>query len=135
MILAIRFGIDAPLVSRARQDCFKFLLSVKDGRIFNCFFSADKNRQMQCEYASLPDSALYADEPAVRRHDVFDQTQPQSVATNLRRGYFFATIERLEDAFLLGRRDAQPAIRDSDLNLFADWRLYRFRAQPDPATV
>src|SRR5262245_28584469 len=94
-----------------------------------------RNWEMQNEHASLPGVALDADAPAVRRDDVFDQAQPQSVATNLRRSYFFATIERLEDAFLLGRRDAKPAIRDPDLSLFAIDRLYRLGAQSDPAAV
>src|SRR5215475_1434524 len=89
---------------------------------------------MQSEYASLPDLALDAHTSAVGRDDVFDQAQPQSVAMNLRRLRFFATIERLEDALLLGRRDARSAIRDLDLNLFAVGRLYRFGAQSDPAT-
>src|SRR5262249_16654120 len=70
----------------------------------------------------------------VGRNDVFDQTQPQSVAVNLRRLRFFATIERLEDARLFGWRYTQSAIRDLDLDLFAVSRLYRFGAQSDPAT-
>src|SRR5262245_35386209 len=90
---------------------------------------------MQNEDASLPDFALDAHAPAVRRDDVFNQTESQSVAANLRRLRLFAAIERLEDALLLGRRDAQPAIRDPDLNLFAVDRLYKLSAQPDPATV
>src|SRR6266545_4897561 len=107
--------------------------------VFCCGLSrglrGSQNRQMQYEHASLPDVALDAHAPAVRRDDVFDQAQPQSVATNLRRSYFFATIERLEDALLLGRRDAQPAIRDPDLKLFAGGCLYRLGDQSDPATV
>src|SRR5262245_60213847 len=90
---------------------------------------------MQNEDASLPDFALDAHAPAVRRDDVFNQTESQSVAANLRRLRLFAAIERLEDALLLGRRDAQPAIRDPDLNLFAVDRLYKLSAQPDPAAV
>jgi Phage integrase family len=88
--------------------------------------------KMQNEYASLPDFALDAYAPAVRRDDVFDQAQPQSVAANLRRLRFFAAVERLKDALLLGWRDAKSAIRDSDLNLFAVGCLYQFGAQPDP---
>jgi hypothetical protein len=64
---------------------------------------------MQNEYASLPDFALDAHAPAVRRDDLFDQTQPQSVSANLSRLRLFAAIERLEDALLLGRRDAKSA--------------------------
>src|SRR5215470_20180155 len=88
---------------------------------------------MQNEHASLPDFALDAHAPAVRRENVFNQTQSQSVAANLRRLRLFAAIERLKDALLLGRRDAQPAIRNSDLNLFAGGRPYQFGAQPDPS--
>src|SRR4030095_2417373 len=98
-------------------------------------FRNSRNRQMQNEHASSPDFAPAPPAPAVRRDDVFNQTESQSVAANLRRLRLFAAIERLEDAILLGRRDAQTAIRDPDLNLFAVDRLYRLSAQPDPAAV
>src|SRR5262249_23535494 len=98
-------------------------------------FRSNQNRQMQNEHASLPDVALDAHAPAVRREDVFNQTESQSVAANLRGLRLFAAIERLEDALLLGRRDAQPPIRDPDLNLLTIDRLSRTSSQPETAAV
>src|SRR5262245_25491145 len=125
------------LTARARRSRLELRLSPVSAfaLIHSRAFSNSRNWQAQCESAPLPDFALDAHAPAVRRDDVFDQTQPQSVAANLRRLRLFAAIERLEDEILLGRRDAQPAIRNSDLDLFGVGRLYQFGAQPDPAAV
>src|SRR2546428_4202350 len=118
-------------VSSARLTRVKSPVNVVFDCGLNWSFRHGQNRQMQNEYASLPDFALDAYAPAVRRDDVFDQAQPQSIAANLRRHHFFASIERVEDALLLGRRDAQSAIRNTDLNLFGAGRLYRFGAELD----
>src|SRR5215470_2931916 len=107
--------------------------------VFGCGLSrglrGGQNRQTHNEYASLSNLALDAHTPAVRRGDVFDQTQPQPVAVNLRRHHFLTAVKRLEDALHLRRRNAQPAVRDSDPNLFAVGRRRRFDAQPNPAAV
>src|SRR5262245_22906655 len=129
-----RMRLDISL-SISRLTCRESLLNVRFGYSLNRSFRYSQNRKIQNEYASLTEFALDAHAPAVRGDDVFDQAQSQSVATNLRRLRFFATMERLKDALLLGWRDAQPAIRNSDLNLFAGGCLYRFGAQPDPAAV
>ncbi len=48
-------------------------------------FTAIETGSRKVNTASLPNFALDAHAPAVRRGDVFDQTQSQPVAVNLRR--------------------------------------------------
>src|ERR1043165_7746814 len=67
-----------------------------------------KQRQSYRECRSLPLDALEPDVPAVQCHAAPDDEQPQTGSRNL--PHIGPAMERLEQSFLVGLRDAAPMI-------------------------
>src|SRR5216110_2307945 len=72
--------------------------------------------QRQREGAARALTAADTDAAAVRFDDVFDETQSQAIATDLRGSRFIAAIKRLKDVRQICGWNAKPVIAHGDLD-------------------
>ena len=70
-----------------------------------CFTRLSRDRQVNRESATRTRRALHTYSSAVRFHNLFHQTKPDSAALNLRGDRFMATVKRLEDVSKICRAD------------------------------
>src|SRR5436853_7915980 len=73
------------------------------------------------------------DAAAVRFDDVFDETQSEAVAANLRGSRFIAAIKRLKDVRQFFRRNAESVVADRDLHRRLLALIDDLSLQTDPA--
>src|SRR3989442_9560849 len=90
---------------------------------------------MQRESATGTRPAAHTDSAAVRLNNLFQQTEPDAAALNLRGDRLMATVKRLEDVRNVCRVDPYAAIFNGDLDFVSGLSGRRLRADTRPTVL